>query len=75
MALHTIKDFDPDYRKHFDDKDIVGYDLYTGTEKVGSVDDLLVDEMGKLRYLIINTGGWLSGKKALLPIGRTRIEN
>jgi uncharacterized protein YrrD len=75
MALHTIKDFDPDYRKHFGDKDIVGYDLYTGTEKVGSVDDLLVDEMGKLRYLIINTGGWLSGKKALLPIGRTRIEN
>jgi uncharacterized protein (TIGR02271 family) len=75
MALNTIKDFDPDYRKHFDDKDIVGYDLYTGTDKIGSVDDLLVDEMGKLRYLIINTGGWLSGKKALLPIGRARIEN
>jgi uncharacterized protein (TIGR02271 family) len=75
MTLYTIKDFDPDYRQHFDDKDIVGYDLYTSTEKVGSVDDLLVDDMGKLRYLIINTGNWLTGKKALLPIGRARIEN
>jgi uncharacterized protein (TIGR02271 family) len=75
MPLHTIKDFDPDYRKHFDDKDIVGYDLYSGSDKVGSIDDLLVDDTGKLRYLIINTGNWLSGKKALLPIGRARIEN
>jgi uncharacterized protein (TIGR02271 family) len=75
MALYTIKDFDPDYRQHFDDNNIVGYDLYTGTEKVGSVDDLLVDEMGKLRYLVVNTGNWLSGKKALLPVGRARIEN
>jgi uncharacterized protein (TIGR02271 family) len=75
MSLHTIKDFDPDYRQHFDDKDIVGYDLNAGTEKVGSVDDLLVDDTGKLRYLIVNTGNWLSGKKALLPIGRARIEN
>jgi uncharacterized protein (TIGR02271 family) len=75
MTLHTIKDFDPDYRQHFDDRDIVGYDLNVGNEKVGSIDDLLVDDMGKLRYFIINTGNWFSGKKALLPIGRARIEN
>jgi uncharacterized protein (TIGR02271 family) len=75
MPLHTIKDFDPDYRKHFDDRDIVGYDLHVGGDKIGSIDDLLVDDMGRLRYLVINTGNWLLGKKALLPIGCTRIEN
>jgi uncharacterized protein (TIGR02271 family) len=73
MSLHKIKDFDPDYRSHFEDHDVIGYDLYAGADKVGSVDDLLVDETGKFRYLIINTGAWILGKKVLLPIGRARI--
>ncbi|MEX0268306.1 DUF2382 domain-containing protein [Leptolyngbyaceae cyanobacterium UHCC 1019] len=74
MPLHKIKDFDPDYRTHFDDQDIIGYDLYAGKDKVGSVDDLLVDDIGKIRYLIINTGTWILGKKVLLPVGRSRID-
>jgi uncharacterized protein (TIGR02271 family) len=74
MPLQKIKDFDPDYRSHFEDQDIISYDLYTGEDKVGSVDDLLVDETGKIRYLIINTGAWIFGKKVLLPIGRARID-
>lgn len=74
MVLHRIKDFDPDYRNHFDNQDIVGFSLYSGDEKVGSVDDLLVDEEGRFRYLIINTGAWILGKKVLLPIGQARID-
>lgn len=74
MPLHKIKDFDPDYRTHFEDQDFVGYDLYAATDKVGSVEDLLVDDAGKIRYLIINTGAWIFGKKVLLPIGRARID-
>lgn len=74
MPLHKIKDFDPDYRSHFGDQDIIDYDLYAGTEKVGSVDNLLVDDNGKIRYAIINTGAWIFGKKVLLPIGRARID-
>jgi uncharacterized protein (TIGR02271 family) len=73
MALHKIKDFYPDYRDQFGDHDIVGYDLYSGNEKVGSVDNLLVDDEGKFRYLVINTGVWIFGKKVLLPIGRSRL--
>ncbi|MBE9181570.1 DUF2382 domain-containing protein [Oculatella sp. LEGE 06141] len=75
MALYKIKDFDPDYRQHFDDKDILGFDLYSGDEKVGSVDNLLVDEAGNFRYFVINTGIWVFGKKVLLPIGRARISH
>lgn len=74
MALYRIKDFDPDYRNHFDNQDVVGLDLYSGAEKVGSVDDLLVDDEGRFRYLIINTGVWILGKRVLLPIGQARID-
>ncbi|WP_373541591.1 DUF2382 domain-containing protein [Chamaesiphon sp.] len=74
MALYKIKDFDPDYVKHMNDRDLKGLDVYTGTEKVGSVNDLMVDENGQFRYFIVDTGGWLGGKKVLLPIGRARVD-
>lgn len=75
MSLHKIRDFDPDYRQHFEDQDVIGYGLYAGSEKIGSVDDLLVDDAGKIRYLVVNTGIWILGKKVLLPIGRSGIDH
>lgn len=75
MVLHKIKDFDPDYKKQFDNQDIVGHSLYAGNEKIGAVDDLLVDENGNFRYFVVNTGAWIFGKKVLLPVGRARISN
>ena len=75
MTLHKIRDFYPDYKTHFGDRDVKGLDLYAGSDKIGSVDDVLVDDEGQFRYLIINTGGWIIGKKVLMPIGRARIDN
>lgn len=74
MALYKMKEYYPDYRDLFGDQDILSYDLYSGNDKVGSVDDMLVDEAGKFRYFIINTGVWVFGKKVLLPIGQARID-
>ncbi len=74
MALYKIKDFDPDYRNHFDGDDVKDLDLYSGNEKIGSVDDVLVDEDGRFRYLVISTGVWIFGKKVLLPVGRAQID-
>ncbi len=74
MALHKLKDFDTDYHNHFDGNDIIGYDVYSDNDKIGSVDNLLVEDDGRIRYLIINTGLWVVGKKVLLPIGRARLE-
>jgi uncharacterized protein (TIGR02271 family) len=74
MPLYRIKDFDPDYRDHFGNDDVKGLDLYSRDEKIGSVNDVLVDEDGQFRYLVINTGAWIFGKKVLLPIGRCRID-
>jgi uncharacterized protein (TIGR02271 family) len=75
MPLQKIKDFDSNYQSFFEDHDIIGYDLYTGAdnEKVGTVDDLLVDDTGRFRYFVVNTGAWIFGKKVLLPLGRARI--
>jgi uncharacterized protein (TIGR02271 family) len=70
MALYKLRDFNPDYRNYFDNQDILSFDLYNGDDKVGSIDELLVDEEGRFRYFVINTGVWVFGKKVLLPIDR-----
>lgn len=77
MTLYKLRDFHPNYKDDaFEGDDIKGLDVYAGQsdEKIGTVDDALVDEEGHFRYLIIDTGFWVFGKKVLLPIGRSRID-
>ncbi|MEG3858032.1 DUF2382 domain-containing protein [Microcoleus sp. herbarium12] len=77
MALQRIADFEPNYKEEiFAGEDIKGFDVYAGDsdEKVGTVYDALVDETGRFRYLVIDTGIWIFGKKVLLPIGSARFD-
>lgn len=78
MALYKISNVYPNYDKNFfEGKDIKGMDVYAGantSEKVGTIDDVLVDEQGYFRYFVVDTGFWIFGKKVLLPIGRSRVE-
>lgn len=76
MVLYKLEDFDADYQDSFDRNDIKGYDVYADRtkEKIGSVKNILVDEAGHFRYLVIDTGFWVFGKQVLLPIGRSRID-
>jgi uncharacterized protein (TIGR02271 family) len=76
MPLHKLEHFDPNYRESFGGDDIKSLDLYTeGGDRVGSVADVLVDDDGHFRYLVIDTSvDFLGkGKKILLPIGLSRI--
>lgn len=78
MALLKIKDFDPNYKDTIGGEDIKGRDIYTQgtTQKIGEVDDILVDEgTGEFRYLILNLGTVNMGKKVLLPIGRSQMNS
>jgi len=77
MALLKIDQFDPQYRDTIQGNDIKGMDIYTqGTnEKIGTVSDVLVDEQGQFRYLVVDIGLWVFGKKVLLPIGRSQIDH
>lgn len=74
MALLRLKDFEPNYRDAFDGDDIVGLDVYTegSDNKIGTVKDILVDDAGQLRYLVVDIGFWIFGKQVLLPMGRAK---
>ncbi|MBW4675781.1 MAG: DUF2382 domain-containing protein [Desmonostoc geniculatum HA4340-LM1] len=76
MVLYKLEDFEPNYRDSFEGHDIKGLGVYTqGTdEKIGTVSDVLVDDEGHFRYLVVDLGFWIFGKKVLLPIGRARID-
>ncbi|HIK32987.1 MAG TPA: DUF2382 domain-containing protein [Oscillatoriales cyanobacterium M59_W2019_021] len=76
MALYKIADLYPNYKQDiFGGEDIKGYSVYAGLtdEKIGTVHDALLDEGGRFRYLVIDTGFWILGKKVLLPVGRCQV--
>ncbi|OCQ92838.1 photosystem reaction center subunit H [Nostoc sp. MBR 210] len=74
MPLYKLEEFDPQYRETFGGDDVKGLELYTeGGVKIGSVSDALVDQNGRFRYLVIDTGFDTFGKRILLPIGLSRI--
>jgi uncharacterized protein (TIGR02271 family) len=76
MALAKIADLYPNYKEDiFGGEDIKSFSVYDHTnDKIGSVYDIIVDETGKFRYLVIDTGFWVFGKKVLLPVGRASID-
>ena len=44
--------------------------------KVGTVTSAMVDPSGgRIRYLIVDTGGWFFSKEVLFPVGMARIED
>jgi uncharacterized protein (TIGR02271 family) len=76
MVLYKLQDFEPNYQESFDGHDIKGLGVYAqgSDEKIGTVSDVLVDEEGHFRYLVVDLGFWIFGKKVLLPLGRARID-
>ncbi|MEH2258214.1 DUF2382 domain-containing protein [Nostoc sp.] len=76
MPLQKISEFDTDYRNTLG-KDIKGMGVYVqGTdEKIGTVSDAVLDDQGAFRYLIVDIGFWIFGKKVLLPVGKSRIDS
>jgi stress response protein YsnF len=76
MVLYKLEDFDTNYQDAFDGNDIKGYEVYSDldNEKVGTVKNILVEESGRFRYLVVDTGFWIFGKQVLLPVGRIRID-
>ena len=54
------------------DEDIRGAHVYgRDDEKLGKIDDVIFDHSsGDIRYVVIDTGGWLSSKKFIVPAER-----
>ncbi len=46
---------------------ITGYKVQAGDGEIGHVEDFIIDDVTwAIRYLVINTGEWMSGKKVLI---------
>ncbi|MGO1249612.1 DUF2382 domain-containing protein [Psychrobacter sp.] len=64
-------------------RELIGDDYYDPTgntaygvneDKVGKIEGALVEETtGRIRYLIVDAGGWFSSKEVLVPAGLARI--
>lgn len=55
-------------------EDIRGSKLYgINDEKLGKIDDVIFDHTtGSIRYVVVDTGGWLKTKKFIVPADRLR---
>jgi hypothetical protein len=63
-----------EYRFTDASEDIRGAKLYgVDDEKLGKIDDVIFDyASGLIRYVVVDTGGWLTTKKFIVPAGRLR---
>jgi hypothetical protein len=72
MAQHGML---RDYRFTDATEDIRGSKLYgLNDEKLGKIEDVIFDHStGVIRYVVVDTGGWLSTKKFIVPAERLRV--
>jgi hypothetical protein len=55
---------------NFDGLDVIG----PGDEKLGDIDGFVVDtESGRVLYAVIDSGGWFTSRRFLLPIGHAAV--
>jgi len=56
--------------------DVRGWEIRTAAddEKVGKVDDLVIDSNNQIRYLDVDSGGFLTSKHILLPLGAAQVD-
>lgn len=73
IQLVRLKDIQTNYQSELgnDYYDPQGRTVYgANNEKIGKIDGALVEEgTGKIRYFIVDVGGWFSSKQVLIPAG------
>ena len=64
-----------DFRFTNDADDIRGAALYgSNNEKLGKIDDVIFDhESGGIRYVVVDTGGWLHSHRFMVPADRIEM--
>lgn len=75
MALLRLNDLNSHYRHAFGGQDIQQFQVYTRrNELIGTVVDALVDEAGRVQYLILNLHPSIANKQVVLPFDESRID-
>jgi hypothetical protein len=53
-----------------------GYHILAADGEIGHVDDFLVDEACRVRYLVVDTSNWVGGKSVLIsPATIERVDS
>ncbi|UBV45054.1 DUF2382 domain-containing protein (plasmid) [Deinococcus taeanensis] len=59
-----------------DTYNVIGHHAYgLNGERLGTIREALTDESGRIRYFIVDAGGWFTAKEVMVPVGLARIEN
>jgi hypothetical protein len=85
MPLMKLNQMDANYRDRFNDMDLRGMELFSDLtagmvvdktrEKIGAISEILVDDAGQLQYVVVDLGGFGSGRQVLLPMERVYLSN
>lgn len=76
MRLRDIQTTHPDVlgSDYFDPTSKTAYAM--NGDKLGSIQGALVDDTtGRIRYFIVDVGGWFTSKEVIIPAGLARIDN
>ncbi len=78
--LVRLSDLSRDYNYNFSGDgvyDPTGYTAYgINGDKLGTIRDALVEaDSGRIRYFVVDAGGWFSSKEVLVPVGHSRLED
>jgi uncharacterized protein YrrD len=49
--------------------EVTGYNIQANDGQVGRVEDFVFDELWRVRYVLVDTGNWLPGRKVLISPG------
>lgn len=84
MALRTIDEYGLNASSQSGSYRITGFGVYSDLvagmlaskteEKIGTVTNALVDDMGQIQYIVVDLGTNPSGKQVLLPADRARVD-
>ncbi|PNY79520.1 PRC and DUF2382 domain-containing protein [Deinococcus koreensis] len=55
---------------------VIGQAVYgSGGEKIGTVRELLAEDGGKIRYIVVEVGSWFTSREVVVPVGMARMED
>lgn len=75
MSLQPIAEYNPQYFQESSIKnELISRPVFISStkEEIGTLNDVLVDETGRFRYLVVKAGSWLNERQFLLPAGICR---
>jgi len=67
---------DRNYDMNGNQDNLIGQPAYGNTgEKVGTIREVLTQDGGAVRYIVVEVGSWFTSKEVVVPVGLARVED